>query len=130
MPWPSCKFKTKKRSLPAGNSCPPPTRLYLLIYNYIRSLLHCSSKNTVTALLEYLDIDCSIRVPRNIDAIELGSPSQLQIILGGLTPIIFSQRLQPSLPPLIYMGDISIDYNCYFVMLCTLLQVLHCHLLQ
>ena len=57
MPWSSCKLKTKKRSLPAGNSCPSATRLYLLIYNYICSLLHCSSngsKNTMTALLEYL----------------------------------------------------------------------------
>ena len=34
-----------------------PYQPYLLIYNYIRSLLHCSSKNTVTALLEYLDPD-------------------------------------------------------------------------
>ena len=39
-------------------------QLYLLIYNYIRSLLHCSSE-------EYCD--CSIRVSRIVDAIELGS---------------------------------------------------------
>ena len=89
MPWSSCKLKTKKRSLPAGNSCPSPTRLYLFIYNYIRSLLHCSSngsKNTMTALLEYLKLDCSIIVSQIIDAIELSSPSQLQIILGGKLP--------------------------------------------
>ena len=36
MPWSSCKSKTK-RSIPAGNSFPLPTTLYLLIYNYIRS---------------------------------------------------------------------------------------------
>ena len=45
MPLPRCISKTKKNVI-------------------ICSLLHCSSKNTVTALLEYLDLDCSIRVSR------------------------------------------------------------------
>ena len=40
----------------------------------------------MTALLEYLNLDCSIIVFQIIDAIELSSPSQLQIILGGKPP--------------------------------------------
>ena len=99
--------------LPSGNSCTPPSRLYLLIYNYIRSLLHCSSKNTVTALLEYLDLDCSIPVSQIIDTIELGSPSQLQIILGGLSPHNSFHRgcSSPSLPPLVLCCSRNNDWK-------------------
>ena len=55
--------KTKKKKKPAGNSCPPPT-----ISPYVFAL-----KNIVTALLEYFDLDSSIRVSRIIDAVELDS---------------------------------------------------------
>ena len=79
MQWPSCKSKTQKK-IEIGHyllAIVALHQLYLLIYNYIRGLPHCSSKNTVTVLLHYLDLDCSIRVSQIIDAIELGSPSQL-----------------------------------------------------
>ena len=54
----------------------------------------------MTALLEYLNLDCSIIISQIIiDAIELSSPSQLQIILGGKTPIIFfTQDTAPPCP--------------------------------
>ena len=101
---PSCRLKTppppQKKALPAGNNFPPSTRLYLLSYNYIHSLLHCFSKNIVTALLDYLDLDCFIRVPQIIDVIELSSPSQLQIILGAGPPIYFFTGAAPlPIPP-------------------------------
>ena len=62
IPWPSCKSKTKK-----GHYLLAIVALHQLdyiSYNYICGLLHCSSKNTVTALLQYLDLNCSIRVHR------------------------------------------------------------------
>ena len=43
----------------------------------------------MTALLGYLNLDCSIIVSQIIDAIELSSPSQLQIILGEKNLINF-----------------------------------------
>ena len=68
MPWPSCKSKTKRKK--EGHYLLAIVSLYQLDYislfitTYVAYLLHCSSKNTVTALLEYLDLDCSIRVSR------------------------------------------------------------------
>ena len=51
---------------------PPPNYIYsiisLFIYNYMYIACYTASVTTVTALLEYLDLDCSVRVPRIIDA--------------------------------------------------------------
>ena len=40
-------------------------QLYLLIYNYTCIACYTASLNTVAALLEYPDPDCSIRVSRS-----------------------------------------------------------------
>ena len=47
-----------KRSQPTGKNSPPPTRLAISPYciTAYKSLPHCFSKNTVTVLLEYLDL--------------------------------------------------------------------------
>ena len=52
----------------------------------------------MTALLEYLNLDCSIIVSQIIDAIELSSQSQLQIILGGKTHNFFTGATAPPCP--------------------------------
>ena len=50
----------------------------------------------MTTLLEYLNLDCSIVVSQIIiDAIELSSTSQLQIILGGNPPYFFTVATAP-----------------------------------
>ena len=90
MPWSSCKLKTKKgHYLLAIFALHQLDYISLFITTYVACYIHCSfngSKNIMTALLEYLNLDCSIIVFQIIDAIELSSPSQLQIILGGKTP--------------------------------------------
>ena len=83
---PRCKSKTKKRLL---MTIAAPHQLYLLIYNYTCTYTACYTapvKNTVTAVLEYLDIGCSIRVYRSFnsysrDPFQAGARLPLQVAL-------------------------------------------------
>ena len=47
---------------------PPTSYIALLIYNYTFVACYTASLTTVTALLEYLNLDCSVRVSQIIDA--------------------------------------------------------------
>ena len=109
MPWLSCKLKTKKKGhnllatvLPTNQT----SQLYLLFITAYKSLPQCFSKNIVTALLEYFDLDCSIRVFR----------IQLQIIQEGLSSLIvfFYRYCSPSSPPPLPKGN-YIDSTVYIV---------------
>ena len=69
---PSCKLKTKKKSV-LTMTIASPHQPYLLIYKL--------ATETVTALLEYLDLDCSIRVYQSFKQLfkggSLGAPFKL-----------------------------------------------------
>ena len=75
---PNCKSKTKKGLLRAHNynSCPPPT-IYTSLF--ITTYIACYTaplKNTVTTLLEYKDLDCSIRVYQSFKQVFKGAPER------------------------------------------------------
>ena len=75
-----------------------PHQLYLLIYNYTYIACYTAPlKNTVTAVLEYLDLDCSIKVYQSFKQIFKGP------LMGPFQA--GAQCKMPQLPPVAALSE-------------------------